>query len=204
MGRILVTGFEPFGGGATNPSWEAVSSLPNAIASHELVRVELPVEFDAAFARLRGAIEASDPSLVLCVGQAGGRARVTPEFVGINWRGARIPDNAGRQPNGERIVGEAPDALFSTLPVAEMVRMATRGGVPAGVSYTAGTYVCNELLFCLLDYLREGRPDVRGGFVHLPYLPEQVAALGTDMPSMSLAVATRGLELMLAACLDVS
>ncbi|WP_417118391.1 pyroglutamyl-peptidase I [Olsenella phocaeensis] len=202
MGKVLVTGFEPFGGEATNPSWEAVRSLPDTILGRELVRVVLPVEFGGAFARLREELEACDAELVLCVGQAGGRSKVMPEFVGINWRDARIPDNAGRQPLGERILEGAPDALFSTLPVAGMARAAADGGVPAAVSYTAGTYVCNELLFCLLDCLRGGRPGVRGGFVHLPYLPQQAVALGSDVPSMSLDVATRGLELMLGACLE--
>lgn len=142
--RMLVTGFQPFGGATMNPAWEAVRRLPDTIGGAEVVKVEIPVVFGRASAAVDAAIEANRPDIVLCVGQAGGRCKITPEFVGINYIDARIPDNEGNQPLAKRVVEDGPDAYFSTLPVRAMAQAMNDAGVPAAVSFTAGTYVCNE------------------------------------------------------------
>lgn len=188
MEKILVTGFEPFGGEKTNPSWEVASTLPATIAGHAVVCERIPVSFGRGPAAVLAAIRREDPSIVLCLGQAGGRAKVTPEFVGINYADARIPDNDGGQPRGARLLEDAPDAYFSTLPVHAMARAMVDAGVPAAVSYTAGTYVCNAVLFSTLHALAKSRPTVRAGFVHVPYSPEQACRLPEATPSMPVAL----------------
>ena len=184
MEKILVTGFEPFGGEQTNPSWEVVNALPRVIAGHTVVRERIPVSFRRGPAAALEAIQREDPSIVLCVGQAGGRAKVTPEFVGINYADARIPDNDGGQPRGARLLEDAPDAYFSTLPVHAMVQAMVDAGVPVAVSYTAGTYVCNAVLFSALHALAKSQSTARAGFVHVPYSPEQACRLPEATPSM--------------------
>lgn len=188
MEKILVTGFEPFGGEKTNPSWEVASTLPATIAGHAVVCERIPVSFGRGPAAVLAAIRREDPSIVLCLGQAGGRAKVTPEFVGINYADARIPDNDGGQPRGARLLEDAPDAYFSTLPVHAMARAMVDAGVPAAVSYTAGTYVCNAVLFSALHALAKSQPTVRAGFVHVPYSPEQACRLPEATPSMPVAL----------------
>ena len=138
MEKILVTGFEPFGGERTNPSWEVASTLPATIAGHAMVCERIPVSFSRGPAAVLAAIKRENPAIVLCLGQAGGRAKVTPEFVGINYTDARIPDNDGARPRGTRLLEGAPDAHFSTLPVHAMAQAMADAGVPAAVSYTAG------------------------------------------------------------------
>lgn len=224
MAKALVTGFEPFGGERMNPAWEAVRRLPDTIDGTELLKLEVPVTFAGAPAAVQDAIERYQPDVVLCVGQAGGRAVVTPEFVGINYADARIPDNAGAQPRAQRIDPGGPDAYFSTLPVAHMAEAMRAAGVPAEVSYSAGTYVCNTLLYATLGYIaKSGRSptgksgeepveksgagekassSIRAGFVHVPYAPEQVADRGGHEPSMSIETMARGLEAGLGAILQ--
>ena len=188
MEKILVTGFEPFGGEKTNPSWEVASTLPATIAGHAVVCERIPVSFGRGPAAVLAAIRREDPSVVLCLGQAGGRAKVTPEFVGINYADARIPDNDGGQPRGARLLEDAPDAYFSTLPVHAMARAMVDAGVPAAVSYTAGTYVCNAVLFSTLHALAKSRSTVRTGFVHVPYAPEQACRAPEATPSMPVSL----------------
>lgn len=190
--RVLVTGFEPFGGEGVNPSWEVACGLPDTIAGAQVDRLLVPVAFGRGPTLVAGAVREAQPDLVLCLGQAGGRTALTPEFVGINLMDARIPDNDGSQPQGLRIVEDGPDAYFSTLPVREMAAAAAEAGIPAAVSYTAGTYVCNALLFGLLHLQATELPQVRAGFLHVPYLPQQVAARGGKDPSMSLDLMVRG------------
>lgn len=196
--KVLVTAFEPFGGASVNPALEAVRRLPASIAGADVVTARLPVVFEKDAAVVEAAIEAERPDVVLCVGQAGGRSHITPEFVGINYANARIPDNEGNRPVG-RLVTDGPDAYFSALPVFSMVEAARAAGVPAAVSYSAGTYCCNEVLYRLLHYLATRHPGVRGGFVHVPYAPEQVCSLGEGTPSMSLDLMVRGLTAMIGA-----
>lgn len=184
--KVMVTGFQPFGGEKVNPALEAVKALPETIAGAEIVKVEVPVVFGRAGEVVDEAIAKSHPDMVLCVGQAGGRTHMTTEFVGINYKDARIADNDGNQPIGEKIVEDGPDAYFSTLPVRAMVEAMKDAGIPAAVSYTAGTYVCNDLLYSVLHVLATKYPGVKGAFTHVPYLPEQARNLSATTPSMSL------------------
>ena len=202
MGRkILVTGFQPFGGESMNPAWEAVSRLPDTIGDATVTKVEVPVVFGRGPEAVERAVEEVEPDLVLCVGQAGGRAKITPEFVGINYADARIPDNDGCQPVAERIVDGGPDAYFATLPVKAMVQAMQEAGVPAEVSYTAGTYVCNDVMYSLLHTLATRHPGVRGGFLHVPYATEQATHLPASTPSRSVDDLARGIAVALEAAL---
>ena len=173
MKKLLITGFEPFGGQTVNPSWEAVAQLPDIIGQWQLHKLRIPVEYgEAARLTLEKARELGADA-VLSVGQAGGRGAVTPEVIGINLREASIADNAGRLCKGEPIDPEGPDGLFATLPVREMVETINSNGIAARLSYSAGAYVCNDVLYSLLLHYRGS--DVRVGFIHVPFIPGQGA-----------------------------
>lgn len=194
---VLVTGFDPFGGSPVNPSWQAVHALHGReIAGHRVIGAELPTVFGASIDRLRALLEEHQPRLVVCTGQAGGRPALSLERVAINVNDARIPDNAGRQPIDTPVVPEGPAAYFSTLPIKAMLQAVLAGGVRAEVSQTAGTFVCNHAFYGLMHLLAEPRwRHVRGGLVHVPWLPEQ------GQPSMGLEQIVRGLELAIACAL---
>lgn len=193
---ILLTGFSPFAGESVNPSWQAVSQLHGKrIAGHRIAARELPTEFDASLSVLHAAIAAANPSLVLCVGQAGGRAQLALERVAINLDDARIADIAGACPIDAPVVAGGPAAYFATLPLKAILLALREGGIPAEVSQTAGTYVCNHVFYGLMHALRD-RPQVRGGFMHIPYAPEQ-AARHPGTPSLSLDVVVEGLRIAL-------
>ena len=179
MKKLLITGFEPFGGESINPSWEAVSLLPGEIKDYALTKLRIPVVFGEAAAQVIAAAEALQPDAVLCIGQAGGRAAVTPELVGINLRHGKIPDNAGNQPKDEPIVKGGETAYFSTLPVRTMAEAILARGIPSQVSYSAGAYVCNDVLYSLLAHYKD--TDTRVAFIHIPYSAEQ-----NKEPSMEL------------------
>jgi pyroglutamyl-peptidase len=168
MSRVLITGFEPFGGAEVNPSWEAVRLLAPDFHTHLL-----PCRFGAAVGELWRAVERVDPDVVICVGLAGGRADVSVERVAINVDDARIPDNAGAQPIDRPVVADGPAAYFATIPVKSCVAAARAVGVPAGLSHSAGTFVCNHTFYGLMHRAATLRPALRGGFVHVPYLPGQ-------------------------------
>jgi pyroglutamyl-peptidase len=171
--RVLITGFEPFGGSTVNPSEEIARNLHGReIAGHEVIAALLPCVFGTAIVELHRHVRAVKPSLVICLGQAGGRTAITPERVAINVDDARIPDNAGTQPVDRPVVRGGPAAYFSTLPVKAIVAGLRAEGVPAEVSQTAGTFLCNHVFYGLMHALRFRR-GVRGGFIHVPYLPEQ-------------------------------
>jgi pyroglutamyl-peptidase len=197
MARVLLTGFEPFGGESVNPSWEAVSLAaaqpPPAV---EAVAVRLPCVFGEALDELRAAVRRTEPDLVLCVGQAGGRPDVTLERVAINVDDASIPDNAGRQPVDRPVVDGGPAAYFSSLPVKACVAAVREAGIPASVSQTAGTFVCNHVFYGLMHLIATGLPAVRGGFVHLPYAPEQVVARAA--PSLPVGSSAEALRIVAA------
>ena len=194
MKQLLITGFDPFGGEGINPSWEAVRLLEDPIGEYRLTKLQLPTVFGRAADLLLEVADRLQPDAVLCVGQAGGRAGITPEVIGINLREARIPDNEGHQPQNEPVIPGGPAAYFATLPVREMVSAVQAGGLPASLSYSAGAFVCNDVLYSLLH--RFDGTAVRAGFVHVPYLPGQA---GGDKPSMSLADIVRGLTLAIGA-----
>ena len=171
--KLLLTGFEPFGGQTVNPSWEAVRLLPERIDGVELVKLLVPTTFAGSVAALRRALDRERPNAVLCLGQAGGREGLTPERVAINVDDASIPDNDGAQPTDAPIVPDGPVAYFATLPVKTMAEAIRASGVPASVSNTAGTFVCNHLMYSLLHILASEYPGVRGGFMHVPYMSGQ-------------------------------
>jgi pyroglutamyl-peptidase len=191
---VLLTGFAPFGGEASNPSWDAVAPLANKrIGGHRIVVRQLPVEFGASLQVLQAAIRETKPALVLCVGQAGGRAQLSIERVAINIDDARIPDNADACPIDAPIVADGPAAYFTTLPIKAMLVAMREAGIPAEVSQTAGTYVCNHVFYGLMHALR-GKPRIRGGFIHIPYAPEQ-AARHPGAPSLPVDVVTAALRI---------
>jgi pyroglutamyl-peptidase len=190
---VLVTGFEPFGGEETNPSWEICGLLPAAIAGMRVETCLVPCEFLRSIEVVAAAIERHRPALVLCVGQAGGRPHLSVERVAINLDDARIADNAGEQPMDEAIALEGPPAYFSTLPVKAMVAAMRAAGVPTELSNSAGTYVCNHLMYGVLHYLDMSGRTSRAGFIHVPYAERQVLDK-PGAPALSLATMARGVE----------
>ena len=173
--KILVTAFDPFGGEPVNPAQLAVERLPDRIGDHEIVKLVIPTVFGASGDLVTARMDALKPDAVVCVGQAGGRTAVTVERVGINIMDAAQPDNAGSVPRDQPVVPGGPAAYFSTLPIKAMVSAMEAAGIPAAVSNTAGTFVCNQLLYRVLRHAAAHMPACRCGFVHVPYLPEQAA-----------------------------
>ena len=188
MKHLLITGFDPFGGEAINPSWEAVSRLPDAVGAYHLTKLQIPTVFGLAADTVLAAAAMDAPDVILCVGQAGGRDAVTPERVAINMADARIADNAGNIPLEQPVVPGGPDGIFSTVPVRAMAEAITAAGLPGKVSNTAGTFVCNHTLYRLLCHY--AGTAVRVGFIHVPHLPQQVKNGG---PAMSLEDITAAL-----------
>jgi pyroglutamyl-peptidase len=185
MKTVLLTGFEPFDGAAINPSWEAVRQLDGWSGDGFIVEArELPCVFGDAAEAMRGFVDALQPDLVIAVGQAGGRPEISLERIAINVDDARIPDNAGRQPVDVPIVADGPAAWFTTLPIKAIVAAIRARGIKAGVSQTAGTFVCNHVFYALMHHVR-GQP-VKAGFIHVPFLPEQAAAWPEPAPAMTL------------------
>lgn len=195
--KILVTGFTPFGGETINPSWEAVRALDDSIAGADIIKCEIPTEFEASIDALKAAIDAHQPNAILCVGQFGGSPSIQIERVAINLRDARTPDNAGFQPHDQPVVDSAPDAFFSTIPTRQIVDRLRAAGIPAALSYSAGTYVCNNLLYTALyeSSQAEKGNSARCGFIHVPYLPNQAAASVSNAPSMSLELMVQALTI---------
>ena len=200
MTSVLLTGFEPFGGETTNPSWAAVQAVRDQWWGPEEIHVrELPVAFDVVGRALSDAIRDSDPTIVICVGQAGGSSSVAVERIAINVDDARIPDNTGFQPIDEPILADGPAAYFSTLPIKAAVAAVGARGIPVQVSQTAGTYTCNHVFYLLMNELAPRHPHTRAGFVHVPYSPDQT--VGTDRPSMPIETMTEALAAILTAAL---
>jgi len=194
---VLVTGFDPFGGSAVNPSWDAIHALNGReIAGHRIVGGEIPTVFGASLQRLQALMEEHSPRLVICTGQAGGRPSISLERVAINVNDARIADNVGARPIDVPIATDGPAAYFTSLPIKAMLQALVEGGVRADVSQTAGTFVCNQTFYGLMHLLAQPRwQGVRGGLIHVPWLPEQ------GQPSMRLDEIVRGLELAVACAL---
>ncbi|NYE29753.1 pyroglutamyl-peptidase [Rhodanobacter sp. K2T2] len=194
--RILLTGFDPFGGESINPSWETVRTLDGKrIGGHRIVARQLPTEFAGSLRVLKAAVREIAPVILLGVGQAGGRTQLSIERVAINVQDARIADNAGAQPVDEPVIADGPAAYFSTLPIKAMLAALHAKGLPAEISQTAGTYVCNHIAYAMLHLASEKR-GVRAGFMHIPYLPEQAARL-RGAASMAQADVVQGLEIAL-------
>ncbi|MCP1108766.1 pyroglutamyl-peptidase [Lachnospiraceae bacterium PF1-21] len=200
--KILITGFDPFGGAEINPAFEAVKRLPDRLGEAQLIKLEVPTVFEKDGVVLERAIEAEKPDVVLCVGQAGGRSVISVERVAINLMEARIPDNDGQQPMDQKIKEDGENAYFTTLPVKAMVKNVKEHGIPSSISYTAGTYVCNDIMYRLLYLIDRTYPSIRGGFIHVPYLPEQVRELPDGTPSMSAELIAEGLRWALEAIIS--
>ena len=200
MPPILVTGFEPFGGEVLNPSAQVAQALHGRrIGGAAVIGMVLPCAFGEAIATLREALATHRPQLVLALGQAGGRCDLSLERVAINLDDARIADNCGAQPIDEAVVVGGPAAFFTTLPVKAMAAALRLAGYPASVSHSAGTFVCNHVFYGL-QHLLAGEQNMRSGFMHLPYLPEQ-AARHAGAPSLALATMIDGVAVALAAAL---
>ena len=199
--KILLTAFEPFGGEKINAAQEAAALVKNEIAGARIVKMDVPVVFGKSIEAVISAIQKERPDAVLCLGQAGGRTGLTPERVAINLDNARIPDNEGNQPVDRPIYADGAPAYFSTLPVKAMVRAIQQAGLPASLSNSAGTFVCNHLMYGILYHMSQSWPETRGGFMHLPFLPEQVQDRpGT--PNLSREAMAAGIEAALKAIVE--
>ena len=190
--KLLLTGFDPFGGEKINPSIEAVKSLPDEILGAKIMKLELPTSRKRAMACIEEAIAQENPDVILSVGQAGGRTGITVERVGLNVDDFRTPDNDGDQPVDERIVPDGPDAYFVTLPIKKIVENIRERGISAAVSNTAGTFVCNHVIYGTRHLIETKYPGKKSGFIHIPYLPEQIVDK-KEMPSMELETIIDGL-----------
>ena len=192
MRKLLITGFDPFGGATINPAWEAVKLLPDQIGDFEVHKLEIPTVFGLGAKTVLEKAATVRPDVILCVGQAGGRAAVTPERIGVNIRDARITDNAGNQPSGEFIAPEGPAAYFATVPVKEMAAAICAAEMPGTVSNSAGAFVCNDTLYSLLHHYTG--TAIKVGFIHVPYLPEQ------GEPSLPLEKTAAALQAAIEVC----
>lgn len=192
--KILVTGFDPFGGESVNPAYEAVKLLPDVIGRAEIFKLEIPTVFSLSGPAVEEGIRKYQPDVVICVGQAGGRASISVEKVAINFVDARIPDNNGEQPLDEPLQVDGPAAYFATLPVKAMVQHVKEAGLPCYLSFTAGTYVCNSIMYNVLYMCEKRYPGIRAGFIHVPYACGQVIDKANTTPSMPLETIAKSLE----------
>ncbi len=191
--KLLLTAFDPFGGESINPAQEAVKLVPDRIGEVNVVKLVVPTVFRRSVGVVADAIARERPDAVLCIGQAGGRYGFTPERVAINMDDATIPDNEGNQPTDVPIEPNGPSAYFSTLPIKAMVGAMRAAGLPASVSNTAGTFVCNHLLYGVLHFLQQNGLRTPAGFLHVPYTTAQAAAHPTPVPSMSTETIAQGI-----------
>lgn len=199
--KIVVTGFDPFDKEVINPALEVVKQLPDRIAGAEIIKLQVPTIFHKSAAVLEDKMRECQPDMVLCIGQAGGRAELTPERVAINQDDARIADNEGQQPIDVPIREDGKTAYFSTLPIKAMVEAIRQVGLPASVSNTAGTFVCNHLMYQALYLAEKEFPRTKAGFLHIPFLPEQVVNK-SGVASMSLADMVKGVTVAIAAIVE--
>ena len=197
--KLLLTAFDTFGGDAINPALEAVKLVADKIGRFDIVKLEVPTVFRKSIDTVAKAIEEEKPDVVLCIGQAGGRFEITPERVAINVDDARIKDNEGNQPIDIKIFEDGENAYFTTLPIKAMVEAIREANLPAAVSNTAGTFVCNHLMYGVLYTLAKKYPHIKGGFTHVPFIPAQVARRTPVAPYMALEDIKRGLEAAIAA-----
>ncbi len=204
VSKVLLTAFEPFSGETVNPSLEIALRLSGSvIGAHRVVCQVLPVAFNHTAHTLHQALLAERPTLVIALGQAGGRSEISLERVAINLIDARIADNSGVQPVDIPIVAGAPPAYFATLPVKAMRNAVLARGIPAQLSFTAGSFVCNQVFYLLMHELASLRSGTRGGFIHVPYLPAQAAA-HPGAPSMALDTMVDGIHCAIACALETA
>lgn len=201
--KVLITGFDPFGGESINPALEAVKQLSNTIEGAEVIKLEIPTVFRKSLEKIEENIIKHNPDVVISIGQAGGRFGITPERVAINIDDARIPDNETNQPIDIPIFEDGDAAYFTTLPIKAMVKEMQDNGIPASVSNTAGTFVCNHVMYGVLYMAAKRYPNIKAGFIHVPYIPSQVVTK-PNQPSMSTDDITKGLALCIKAIVNNS
>ncbi len=199
--KILLTAFDPFGEDVVNPALEAVKIVRTEELAAEVVKLEVPTVFHKSIQTVQAAMEEHKPDVVLCIGQAGGRYALTPERVAINVDDARIKDNEGNQPIDVPVFADGKNAYFSSLPIKAIVEYIKQEGLPAAVSNSAGTFVCNHLMYGVLYTIEKAYPACRGGFIHVPFIPEQVVNR-PNTPYMALEDIARGIEAALKAILE--
>jgi len=196
MMKILVTGFDPFGGEKINPALETIKRLPDTILGAQIIKLEIPTVVGKSLAKITEAVEKENPNVVLSIGQAGGRSEITVERVGINIDDCRIPDNEGNQPIDEPVIKGGPAAYFVTVPIKAIVENVKAHNIPASISNTAGTFICNHVCYGVAHLAAArtaaGKP-MKSGFIHIPFLPEQVIGKPALTPSMSLETIVSGI-----------
>ncbi|SHH54474.1 pyroglutamyl-peptidase I [Thermosipho atlanticus] len=192
--KILLTGFDPFNGEKINPSWEAIKRFPKMIGGANILKTKIPTVFYKSIQKLEEIIEKERPNIVICVGQAGGRTDITVERVAININDAKIPDNEKNQLIDTPIFEDGKNAYFSNLPIKAIVKEIRKNNIPASISNTAGTFVCNHLMYGLLYLIDKKYPNIKGGFIHVPYIHKQVLNK-PNIPSMSLKDIIKGLKI---------
>ena len=196
--RFLITGFAPFGGSRINPSWEAVRRIPERLGEHTVIRAELPVVYDRSGEMLLERIREHRPDCVLCFGQAAGREGISLENVAVNLKASSAPDNAGVLFSGEKIDPDGEESLQAHLPLRELCTVLTNADIPAKISYSAGTYVCNNLFYDLLRYAEETEPQLLCGFIHLPAEESQRDEFPEGTPTMPLTEIVRAIKIVIA------
>ena len=172
--KVLITGFDPFGGEKINPAWEAVKGIKDTIEGAKIIKLEIPTVFNKSIEKVKEAMELEKPDIVLCIGQAGGRYDITIERVAINVDDARIEDNEKNQPIDIPVFEDGENAYFSNLPIKAMVEEIKGQGIPASISNSAGTFVCNHIMYGVLYHINKTYKNMRGGFIHVPFINEQV------------------------------
>ena len=205
MMKILVTGFDPFGGEKINPALETIKRLPDTILGAQIIKLEIPTVVGKSLAKIKEAVEKENPDVVLSIGQAGGRSEITVERIGINIDDCRIPDNEGNQPIDEPVVKGGPAAYFVTIPIKAIVENIKAHNIPASISNTAGTFICNHVCYGVAHLAAArtaaGKP-MKSGFIHIPFLPEQVIGKPALTPSMSLETIVSGITHALEAIVE--
>ena len=205
MMKILVTGFDPFGGEKINPALETIKRLPDTILGAQIIKLEIPTVVGKSLAKIKETVEKENPDAVLSIGQAGGRSEITVERVGINIDDCRIPDNEGNQPIDEPVVKGGPAAYFVTVPIKAIVENIKAHNIPASISNTAGTFICNHVCYGVAHLAAQrtaaGKP-MKSGFIHIPFLPEQVIGKPALTPSMSLETIVSGITHALEAIVE--
>ena len=203
--KILVTGFDPFGGEKINPALETIKRLPDTILGAQIIKLEIPTVVGKSLAKITEAVEKENPDAVLSIGQAGGRSEITVERIGINIDDCRIPDNEGNQPIDEPVIKGGPAAYFVTVPIKAIVENIKAHNIPASISNTAGTFICNHVCYGVAHLAAArtaaGKP-MKSGFIHIPFLPEQVIGKPALTPSMSLETIVSGITHALEAIVE--
>jgi len=202
--RILVTGFDPFGNETVNPAYEAVKLLPDNIAGAEIIKLEIPTVFGKCDPVVEQAIIDKKPDVVLSIGQAGGRFDISVERVAVNIADGRIPDNEGNQPIDQTIREGGENAYFASVPVKAIVEKIRARGIPSSVSYTAGSYVCNFIMYCVLHSIATKHPGIRAGFIHVPFMTSQAIGKPVNTPTMSIQTISSAIEAAIEAIVERS